>query len=157
MQDEAVLAAVLAHEIAHVTQLHIVKRLNIQGKDASPEAGVARFFGGTGGTARVAFNQAVDKAIDLLFSEGLDHADEYEADEVGSLLLTHTGYDAQALSRYLQRVSAVKAGQGAVLVKTHPRFAERLTRLDSLAAREGLAGLRYPRVEQRFVQHVKFD
>lgn len=157
MQDEAELAAVLAHEIAHVTQRHIVKRLNIHGSDASPETGFAHFFGGAGDPTRIAFDQAVDKAIDLLFSEGLDHADEYEADEVGLLLLTQTGYDPHALSRYLDRVSAATATRHEVLAKTHPRFEERLARLDAQAAREGMTELHYPRVEQRFAEYVKFD
>src|SRR3989338_3678250 len=40
MEDEAELAGVLAHEVAHVSERHIVKELNIKGTEASPSAGL---------------------------------------------------------------------------------------------------------------------
>ncbi|WP_428623529.1 M48 family metalloprotease, partial [Sedimenticola sp.] len=47
MQDEAELAGVLAHEIAHVTEKHIVDELRIRGESKSSSAGIAALIGGS--------------------------------------------------------------------------------------------------------------
>ena len=70
VRDEAELAAVLAHEIAHVTERHIVEELNIRASDDSPVAGVARMIGATGDPAKVAFLKAADKALNILMERG---------------------------------------------------------------------------------------
>jgi len=156
LKDEAELAAVLAHEIAHVTQKHIVKALDIKGSDDSLGGGMARFLGGAGDTARVAFSQAVDKALGLLFDDGVSRDDEYEADKVGLEYLALTGYDAAALSRYLGRIAKLKGDQLNVLHKTHPTFDSRLQRLAMQMQDEGLNALHYPQAKERFRTHVHF-
>ncbi len=154
MQDESELAAVLAHEIAHVTQKHIVKQLNVHGTENSPESGLAHFFGGAGDPARVAFSQAVDKAVAILFEDGLKQEDEYEADEVGTMLLVQSGYDATALERYLKRIKTAKGDEMSVLHKTHPPLDDRIAHLDKLIETQGMANLGYPAVEARFKEYI---
>ncbi len=155
MEDEAELAAVLAHEIAHVTQKHIVKELDIKGMQKSPEAGITHLLGGTGDPLRIAFAQAVDKAIDLLFSSGYKRQDEFEADRVGTLLAAQSGYDPLALQRYLERVSRIKGRQSAILTHTHPPFANRLAALRTLSDEEGLNAISAQNLKSRFVQHTR--
>lgn len=156
MQDEAELAAVLAHEIAHVTRKHIVKELNIRGSDNAGLAGsVAHLLGGASDPTRVAFVQALENAMDLLFTSGLKKEDEYESDQVGTMLLATTGYDPQALYRYLQRVKTAKEEQVSVLNNTHPSFSERLAALDRLIQEEEFGSLAGKIVEGRFRQYVK--
>jgi len=60
MRDEAELAGVLAHEIGHVVEKHVVKELDIKGNDDSAVSGLARVIGGSSDSARLAFAQAVD-------------------------------------------------------------------------------------------------
>ncbi len=67
MQDEAELAAVLAHEMTHINERHVVKELNIHGTEGSATGGLARLIGGGTEAARVAFYQSVDKALDMLY------------------------------------------------------------------------------------------
>jgi predicted Zn-dependent protease len=155
MKDESELAAVLAHEIAHVTERHIVKELNIHGTEKSPVAGFARLVGGSGDPAKVAFFQTVDKAVEILFEKGLKIQDEYDADRVGALLLANTGYDPSALKRYLERIKEVQGEDTKVLNKTHPSFEERVKRLEEIMKTEGLTGLNYPKAEGRFIENVK--
>lgn len=154
MRDEAELAAVLAHEIIHVNRRHIVKELQIRGRDTSAGAGLARVLGAAGDPTRVAFKQAVDEAISILFDKGLKHADEHEADALAVTLLATTGYDPSALKRYLERVSRQEAESLKVVSGTHPTFAARLAALDAALAEAGLAGGRYPTVQHRFQERV---
>lgn len=141
MQDEAELAAVLAHEVAHVNQKHIVNALRIRGSEASPEAGVSRLIGGATDTVRVAFMQAVDKAVGILFEEGLQQSDEYEADRLGVTSATLAGYDATALPRYLARLAETQGANAEVLYKTHPPLSERQQAITAVLDREGLRAL----------------
>jgi len=150
MADEAELAAVLAHEIAHVNRRHIVRQFNVHARDDSSLGGLARLLGGSGDSARIAFSQAVDKAMDLLFVQGYNQRDELEADTDATLLLAAAGYDPTALRRFLARIGESKARVG----KTHPPSRARLTALDQLIQTQGLDRLHYPTVAQRFRVHV---
>jgi predicted Zn-dependent protease len=154
VRDEAELAAVLAHEIAHVTEKHIVREFNIRADDDSSLAGLSRLIGGSQDSARVAFAQAVDKAIEVLFQRGFKHQDELDSDRIATLLLAFSGYDPLALRRYLGRVNDLKGDKAKAVGTTHPPSSERLSRLDTLIAAEGLGTLKYPRAEMRFKTHA---
>lgn len=151
MNDESELAGALAHEVAHVNQRHIVRALNIHGTEDGADTGLSRLVGASADPTRVAFAQAVDKAVALLFETGLERQDELEADRVGTMILASTGYDATALRRYLDRLGRKKGKQMDVLHSTHPPFDVRLTELDRLIAAEQLGKYRGPTVKSRFM------
>jgi predicted Zn-dependent protease len=155
MSDEAELAGVLAHEVAHITEKHIVNELGIKGTSTSAASGIAALAGGSTDAARVALQTAVDQAVSLLFEKGLKREDEYEADSVGTLYLANTGYDPKALQRYLKKVEALKGDSVSVMNSTHPAFGERLQSLSTLLADAGMNELSYPTVQERFEQNIK--
>lgn len=155
MKSEDELAAVLAHEIAHVTQMHIVNELNIKGSEQGLSAGLARMLGGATATARVAFSQVVDQAVTLLFDKGLKKKDEFEADQVGTMLALSAGYDPTALYRYLDRVRQVKAKQLRVVNQTHPPFGQRLNLLARLIRTEGLSKVKGSITQTRFGRYIQ--
>lgn len=126
MEDEAELAAVLAHEIAHVNGRHIVKELNIQASDDSPVSGFAHFVGGAGDPSKMAFLNLVDKALDILFLRGYKIEDEREADRTAVTYLMLSGYDPTALSRYFKRIKTIQGEPVKVLTSTHPSYDERI-------------------------------
>jgi predicted Zn-dependent protease len=153
-RDEAELAAILAHEIAHVSRRHIVHELNIRGAEQSDLSALTRFLGASADTARVALGQAVDKALEVLFDTGYNVQQELEADSNASLLLAETGYDPTALQRFLARVEPAK-GRNADL-KTHPGAQQRDAALRQLLAEEKLSALPINSTQQtRFEAHVK--
>lgn len=148
MRDEAELAAVLAHEIAHVDQRHIVRALDIGATENS--AGLSQLLGGASETTRVVFSQAVDQALNILFEEGLQVADELEADNQAVFMLAAAGYDPGALSRFLTRMADGQTEALAQVHSTHPPFNHRLSELDSLMLASGLTEMRQARMTDRF-------
>lgn len=125
-RDEAELAAVLAHEISHVSERHIVKALqHSQIMKAGADLAAEALASGTGAL----FTQMVDVATDSLF-KGLKKDDEYDADMKAVALLDRVGYDYPAMFDVLRLLDARrKAGQTKVLAKTHPSPTLRLHHL----------------------------
>jgi predicted Zn-dependent protease len=154
LHDESELAAVLAHEIVHVNKRHIIKALNVQGFADNKQRGIVTFIGGAAVSARVAFGQAVDSAMEVLFSQGLHHENEFEADRLAVQILYQVGYDPEALSRVLTRLSHVGHEHLGVIRKTHPAFKVRLDNLahSDLAKLEDDAG--FKRVLSRFEKNT---
>ena len=122
VENEAELAAVLAHEIAHINLRHIVNELNIKATNKEELSGIARFLGASGDTTRAVIDQAVDKAYEVLFKNGYKKSQELEADANGLELLAVTGYDPNALSSILHRVAKLGHSNNN---KTHPQFDRR--------------------------------
>ena len=158
MHDEAELAAVLAHEIAHVQLRHIVNAMHIRGKESS---GVMTWMsvitGGSADTAKVAFFQAVDQATTLLFEEGFNIRDELAADRVALMLLANTGYDPEALSRFLTRIDSAAEATPHTAKQTHPSGTERLTALTTALRTQGLTNLKLPQRPERFTSYATHD
>lgn len=154
-QDEAELAAILAHEIAHVTERHIVKALNIRGRETKTGAGLSRFIGGVSDPARVAFSQAADKAIEILLKDGLDKRAELEADSIAAMLTVMSGYDGSALARFFNRLKNQSHGDVAIGA-THPPLDSRIAALTEAASSMGLAEMHNPTFKERFNEVVGF-
>lgn len=154
LHDESELAAVLAHEIVHVNKRHIIKALNVQGFSDSGQRGIVTFLGGAAGSARVAFDQAVDSAMDVLFSQGLHHENEFEADRLAVQILYQVGYDPDALDRVLTRLSKLGHKHLDVISKTHPSFKQRLAHLSDDEIEQLAKQLDFKRLKPRFEEHT---
>ncbi len=139
LQDEAQLAGVLAHEIAHVQEKHHLKVLQKQQLMNLGSEALSR---------KVKGEEVVQKLIGSgaeILARGLDKGAEFEADRVGVVLAARAGYDPFGLPAVLQDIGAntQDAGSVALLFKTHPHPDERLaalgeamgTRLDDVQGR----------------------
>ena len=155
MQDESELAGVLAHEIGHVVEKHAVKELNIKGQDTSSVSGLAMLIGGSSESARLAFAQAVDKALDLLFKDGYKREDEIQADRDAVLFCAFSGYAPTGLSRYFERINTVKGKQTEILDKTHPSFNDRIAWINGTIKEEGVDSGNYKIAKERFAENIK--
>lgn len=155
MEDESELAGVLAHEIAHVNRRHIVEALDIRAPESSPMAGLTRFFGGASDVAQVFFSQAVDEVVAVLFEQGLQREDEFDADRHGIGLATSAGYPPDGLSRFLARLESRESATEA-LSETHPPSGERVERLQTILEEVASEAerTRRPEYAQRFQRHV---
>ena len=154
VQDESELAAILAHEIAHVEKRHYVKKVGIRSNKVSPEQGFVAILTGGGASAVKAFQTAIDETLEILFNKGLQsHKDEFEADEISIWLLANTGYDPTALSRYFKRISSLPMtthNTTTTINKTHPSLITRYSKLDELLQLYQLNNLQQATLEDRF-------
>jgi len=132
LDSEAELAVVLGHEIAHVTEKHIlkeVKRANLLSAGTGLAADQAFKGGGLGDEMARRISQ---KAMEVLLTKGLAKKDEYKADAIGFATACRAGYSAAAYFDFLDKMDRITSSPGmAVLVKTHPQPATRLKELQS--------------------------
>lgn len=131
LENEAQLAGVLGHEIAHVVKKH---HINVMQNQSWISAGANLASAGRGGN-----NQLQKVALDFfknLFINGLDKGAEYDADATGAILATRAGYNAFGLVEVLHKLNARSKGDEntALLFKTHPSPAERIDNLGKLLA-----------------------
>lgn len=137
-QREDELAAVIAHEIGHHTQRHIIRAIERQ-KQLSIPATIAMLggilVGGQVGTAAILSTQAALGADQLAYSRTF----EAEADANGMKTLTAAGYDPIAMPDFfaqLEKKSRLLGGNLPGFLRTHPissdRIAESLARADRI-------------------------
>ncbi|MDO8412673.1 MAG: M48 family metalloprotease [Gallionellaceae bacterium] len=154
MKDESELAGVLAHEIAHVTEMHVVKELKIKGKDDSAVSGLAQLVGGSSESARLAFAQAVDQGFDMIFKDKYKREDEMQADKTAITICALSGYDASALANYLERTRAVKE-RVADSDTTHPSFNARIAQINDVITKDSIDIGKLATNQKRFVMAMK--
>ena len=153
MENEAELAGVLAHEIVHVTERHIVKELSLRGTENSALSSISALIGGASKSAGIAFSQAVDKAVDLILRDGYKKEDEMQADAGAVLLCAISGYYPSGLVTFLDKIGKIKSGVG----KTYPVYELRLATLQRVMSDEGIAEMKLALNTERFTKAVKAD
>jgi beta-barrel assembly-enhancing protease len=159
LATEAELAAVLAHEIAHVVLKHqlaaIQSSLNSDawagiGKDLAGEA-IGRRGGDAYGLKSAAASAGVDAVKNGVFLRPLDRGMEYEADRLGVVLAARSGYDAYGLASVLQMLAQQKGdGSGADIFSTHPSPSDRMSEMEKFVPTLGSSAGQS--VEARFRQ-----
>ena len=125
LRDEAELAGVLGHEVAHIVKKHHLKLLQ---KSQAIDAG-SKVLKKQMGDDKIA-KTLVGSGAEIL-ARGLDKDAEFEADRMGVVLAARSGYDPFGLPAVLQEISSAAADSSSValLFKTHPHPDERLSRL----------------------------
>jgi predicted Zn-dependent protease len=129
------LAAVLAHEIAHIQLRHAAAILQNERliQDLSAAADRAAFIAARDLTPQersVLFRETVSSAINILFRDGYSRNQEFEADRLARLLLIAAGYDPAALGELLGILETRL--QPGNMISTHPAPAARIASLGSL-------------------------
>ena len=145
--NEDELASVIAHEIAHVTQLHLARRFEQQSNmtiasfasllaailigTQNPSAGIAAMMGATG----------------LTIQDQLRHSriHEHEADHLGIVLLQKSGYDPHAMAGFFGKLAKqyqIYEFRPPEILMTHPvtenRLAQASNRAEQLTARPSI-------------------
>jgi predicted Zn-dependent protease len=126
LNNEAELAGVLGHEIAHVTQRHHLKVLK--------QSSLISALGQAAGSKAQSSDQVVQNLIGNgaeIMARGLDKNTEFEADRIGMVYAARAGYTPWGLPEVLQDLAALPAKdeRTSLLYKTHPHPADRLSAL----------------------------
>ena len=119
-QDEASLAIVLGHEIAHAVAKHSAERLSNEYKNQYGTAILGTVVQSTGvseGTqALLSLGQSLGGA---LWTSGFSRKQESEADHMGLIFAAMAGYDPQVAISFWHRMAAQSSGSGG-LFSDHP-------------------------------------
>lgn len=148
METEADLAGVLAHEVAHVDQKHVLDEIR--------RSSVMRSVQDESQLDGAIMNQIAELGGSLLFT-GLSREDEMEADSIGVLYATATGYQAAGLVRFLERLVEAEGNPSEGMrewLATHPSTAERLSVLETQLETAGIDPQAGESVPTRFRQYV---
>lgn len=151
LRNEAELAGVLGHEVAHVTRKH---HLNALRKNA------VMSLIGAGVSAATADSKHADLVKKLagptreLYARGLDKADEYEADRIGVVLAARAGYDPFGLPTVLSTLASADPQDNflSLMYKTHPLPQARLDKL--VPGLSTLESIKAPQNTERFQQMI---
>lgn len=156
VKNEAELAAILAHEIGHIEHRHYVEAVGLRASAGSVESGLTAILLGGGAAAAIAFDEAVNAMMEVLFETGLQsHEDEFEADMTAVWLLTLAGYQPSALKHYFTRLQADQQIPADGISRTHPSFAERIERLQQELAEHQLDDLDFVTLEERLNEYLR--
>ncbi len=143
-EDEV--AAVLAHEIAHVTQRHILRQVEQTQQDAIPImlGMLAAIVAGAGSGSGDAVQAAILGGQGLMIQRQINHtrASEHEADRLGIQTLARAGYNPEAMADFFGRAFRTTNPYGFPdFLRTHPvtttRISEARDRARQIQGRSG--------------------
>ena len=154
MRDEAMLAGVLGHEVAHVALRHGVDAVKAAKRKDLAVLGLQQ---GLRFTSAAPFTQAISLAADTVAEQivlkGFSRVEEEAADRAGFQYARAAGYDAAGLRDFL--AALVQRGAGdtrtATFFSTHPGTEDRVKEQEKLLADAPGRGQRTP---ERFANAV---
>lgn len=137
-QNEDQLAAVLAHEVAHVANKDGINSISkarwtevwtAMGKEA-----VTMYAGSVAAGLVSLFEGSIDDVFKTIVVNGYSRQAEEAADAAAITTLTKAGYDPTALVAVLTTMEAKGKGVTSGIFKTHPPTAERLAKVKAEVA-----------------------
>ena len=132
IQDEAGMATVISHEVAHALARHAGERMSQSMLAQAGGIGLGAVLGGMGGIAGPAIMQGYSLGTQLGILLPYSRTQESEADRVGLILMAKAGYDpAQALDFWQRMMTKDKSAKPPEFMSTHPSDASRLKELEA--------------------------
>ena len=143
LDDESELAAVLAHELTHYTNAHVLRALRTEHREVVSANVGFLLLGFMGGTYPIELAKVAKGTLGILqrasvsgYSRDLEH----EADVGGIQRLVGAGYDASGALAALQHLQkAADSSPDVPVYASHPKLAQRLTNYRELLAGKQLA------------------
>jgi predicted Zn-dependent protease len=130
-ESESELAAVLSHEIAHVSQRHIA-RMFVKNKDNGWKTGLGVVAAAIAASQDPALGQAVitaTLALQMQKQLNFSRQAESEADRVGMRILASGGFDPEGMPTFLSKLEPSEAAYRDITeyLRSHPLSIDRLS------------------------------
>ncbi|MDH3589838.1 MAG: M48 family metalloprotease, partial [Gammaproteobacteria bacterium] len=133
-ESESELAAVLAHEVAHVTQKHIARYIQAAGQTSLMTTAAilaAVILGSVTGAGGDAIQAAMTVAQGAALQSQINFTrnNEYEADRVGIGILADAGFDTRAMPAFFEtmgRYTGLASQRVPEFLQSHPVSSERI-------------------------------
>ena len=129
-QDEASLAIVMGHEIAHAVARHSAERLSNAYKEQYGAAALSALLQGAGVSS--GWQQLASLAHQYggaLFTSGFSRKQESEADHIGLIFAAMAGYNPEVAVTFWQRMSSATGGGSSSIFADHPSDATRIEQI----------------------------
>jgi len=138
--SEDMLAAVIAHELAHIILKHgadIINEMKFTGEMMEVAGRAVDIAGKNSVNANLLkyFQDIITKTVDTLMKNGYSQAQEFNADWEAMALLSNAGYDPAALIEMLKVLQRVQTSQRGGFNTTHPSPMERIALAEKLSYR----------------------
>jgi predicted Zn-dependent protease len=136
-KNEDQLAAVLAHEVAHVANkdgINSISKARWTQVFTAMGTEAARQYGGVAGNLVTLFEGSIDDVFKTIVVNGYSRQAEEAADAAAIKELTRAGYDPTALVAVLTIMEAKGKGKTSGIFKTHPPTSDRLAKAKPLAS-----------------------
>ncbi len=154
LETEAQLAAVIAHELGHVSAYHAVKRSQLKISSILVAMAAAGRTGGRSLAGGIMGSQMIGR--------GYSRSAEYQADKLGFEFTSKAGYHPRALVqflKFLQEENKLIPVRKTLILRTHPFLEDRIKRLklmltqvkDSKLSNKIINRGRYARYRRKFL------
>lgn len=151
--SEDVLAALIAHELAHVLLKHgagIIADMRLNEgltSIADRAAGIAARESNAAARAAL-FRESVTALCDTLMKNGFSRAQEFEADSAAITFLAASGYDPEGLMELLKILQRVQRTRSGGFNSTHPSPEDRITNAGRMTGRYRVQDTRSYRISR---------
>ncbi len=131
-ENEAALATVLGHEMAHATSRHGAQRVLQQNLTQTAMTGIAVSLSDMDYDKQRAVMGALGAGAQfgILMPFGRKH--ESEADEIGLMYMARAGYDPQESIKFWHRMEQTGGNSPPEFLSTHPSHGTRIAQLEAL-------------------------
>lgn len=133
VQNEDELAAVLAHEVAHINHkdgVSSIQKSRLTGVATLIATEAAKSYSPAEISQLVGlFEGSVDDVFKTIVVNGYGRSQEYGADKSALVYLSRAGYDPQALEIFLERLMDQGQASAGGIMKSHPATKERIERV----------------------------
>jgi predicted Zn-dependent protease len=130
MQNEAGMAAVMGHEVAHATARHGAERMSQHLAVGVVQEAASRGLGDAAPGTREGVLGALGVGTQVGVLLPFSRTHELEADQLGLELMAKAGYDPQEAVRLWERMRDASAGKPPEFLSTHPGEDRRIAQLE---------------------------
>lgn len=130
-QNQAALATVLGHEMAHATSRHGAQRVLQQNLAQTAMTGVAFSLGDMDYDKQRVIMGALGAGAQFGVLMPFGRKDESEADHIGLTYMARAGYDPRESIRFWERMESAGGAQPPEFLSTHPSHGTRIQQLNA--------------------------